>query len=113
MKMDAEKELFDKMKLDYRIVDSGCCGMAGSFGYEKGVHYEVSVKAGELVLLPAVRNCSRDAFVIADGFSCREQIVQQTDRKPLHTAEVVQIALRQGQAKIVAAEAGVPLIELK
>jgi FAD/FMN-containing dehydrogenase/Fe-S oxidoreductase len=105
MKMEAEKALFEKMKLDYTLVDSGCCGMAGSFGYEKGIHYEVSVKAGELVLLPAVRSASRDAFVIADGFSCREQIMQQTDRKPLHTAEVLQIALRQGQTSLLATEA--------
>ncbi|HLI93721.1 MAG TPA: FAD-linked oxidase C-terminal domain-containing protein, partial [Puia sp.] len=104
MKLDAEKELFDKMRLNYRIVDSGCCGMAGSFGYEKGAHYDVSVKVGELVLLPAVRNASRDAFVIADGFSCREQILQQTDRKPMHTAEVLQLALKQGQTSLVTVE---------
>ncbi|HET6255246.1 MAG TPA: FAD-binding and (Fe-S)-binding domain-containing protein [Puia sp.] len=103
MKMDAEKELFSKMKLNFRIVDSGCCGMAGSFGYERGAHYRVSVEAGELVLLPAVRSASRDALVIADGFSCREQILQQTDRKPLHTAEVVQLALRLEQRMLPAA----------
>ncbi|HEV9035859.1 MAG TPA: FAD-binding and (Fe-S)-binding domain-containing protein [Puia sp.] len=102
MKMDAEKELFEKMKLDFEIVDSGCCGMAGSFGYEKGTHYTVSVQVGELVLLPAVRNASRDAFIIADGFSCREQIIQQTDRTPMHTAEVIALALRQGQTSVVA-----------
>ncbi|HUB60249.1 MAG TPA: FAD-binding and (Fe-S)-binding domain-containing protein [Puia sp.] len=112
MKMDAEKELFKKMKLDFKIVDSGCCGMAGSFGYEKGEHYDVSVQVGELVILPAVRNASRNTIIIADGFSCREQIMQQTGRKPLHTAEVVRIALRQGQATLVPA-GGVPLIELK
>ncbi|HXD78143.1 MAG TPA: FAD-linked oxidase C-terminal domain-containing protein, partial [Puia sp.] len=104
MKMDAEKELFDKMKLNYKIVDSGCCGMAGSFGYEKGTHYDVSVAAGELVLLPAVRNATRDTIILADGFSCREQILQQTDRKPLHTAEVLQLALRQGQTSLVPTE---------
>jgi len=102
MKMDAEKDLFKKMKLNFRIIDSGCCGMAGSFGYENGSHYDVSVQAGELVLLPAVRAASRDAFIIADGFSCREQIIQQTDRKPLHTAEVLQLALQQGQTSLIA-----------
>jgi Fe-S oxidoreductase len=103
MKMTAEEELFKKMKLDFQIVDSGCCGMAGSFGYEKGSHYDLSVQAGELVLLPAVRKAPRDAFIIADGFSCREQIIQQTDRKPMHTAEVLQLALRQGQTSLLAA----------
>lgn len=112
MKMDAEKELFKKMKLDFTIVDSGCCGMAGSFGYEKGEHYKVSVQAGELVLLPAVRSASRNAIIIADGFSCREQILQQTDRKPLHTAEVIQLALRKGQTSLVAANAGVPVVAI-
>jgi len=102
MKMDAEKDLFKKMKLNFKIIDSGCCGMAGSFGYENGTHYDVSVQAGELVLLPAVRAASRDAFIIADGFSCREQIIQQTDRKPLHTAEVLQLALHQGQTSLIA-----------
>jgi Fe-S oxidoreductase len=101
MKMDAEQALYKKMQLDFHLVDSGCCGMAGSFGYEKGAHYKVSVDAGELVLLPAVRNASRDALIIADGFSCREQILQQTDRKPMHTAEVLQLALRQGQTNLL------------
>jgi FAD/FMN-containing dehydrogenase/Fe-S oxidoreductase len=100
MKMDAEKELFKKMKLDFKIVDSGCCGMAGSFGYEKGKHYEVSVQAGELVLLPEVRGAGRDTIVVADGFSCREQILQQTGRKPLHTAELLQLALKQGRTAV-------------
>lgn len=104
MKMEAEKALFEKMRLNFRFVDAGCCGMAGSFGYEKGKHYEVSVQAGELVLLPAVRAAARDAFIIADGFSCREQIIQQTGRKPWHTAEVLQLALQQGQTSVIATE---------
>jgi Fe-S oxidoreductase len=104
MKMDAEKALYKKMKLNFRLVDSGCCGMAGAFGYEKGSHYDVSVAAGELVLLPAVREASRDALIIADGFSCREQILQQTGRQPMHTAEVLELALRQGETNWILSE---------
>ncbi|MBS1583985.1 MAG: FAD-binding oxidoreductase [Bacteroidetes bacterium] len=93
MKMTAEQELFKKMKLDATIIDSGCCGMAGYFGYEKGEHYDVSVKAGELVLLPAVRQADENTIIVADGFSCREQVRQQTGKKALHLAELLQLAL--------------------
>ena len=66
--------------------------MAGAFGFERD-KYDVSVAAGELVLLPAVREAGRDELVIADGFSCREQIAQLTDRRALHTAQVLKLAL--------------------
>ena len=95
MKMRCEKTLLDKTKLDYNVLDSGCCGMAGYFGYEKGKHYEVSIGAGERVLLPAVRNASEDTVIIADGFSCREQIEQETNRKGMHLAQVLQMALHE------------------
>ena len=81
------------MKLDYQMLDSGCCGMAGYFGYESGKHYEVGKAAGERVLLPAVRKVDADTLIIADGFSCREQIEQGTNRKGLHLAQVIQKAL--------------------
>jgi len=97
MKMDAEKELLKKMKLDYSILDSGCCGLAGYFGYEKGRPYDVSIKAGERVLLPEVRRSGQDTLIIADGFSCREQIEQNTDRQGMHIAQVLQMALRLKQ----------------
>ena len=93
--MDSEKKLLNNSGLDYEMLDSGCCGMAGYFGYEKGAHYDVSIKAGERVLLPAVRNAGKETIVIADGFSCREQIEQETDRKGLHLAQVLQMALRE------------------
>src|SRR5699024_12090586 len=60
-----------------------------------GEHYEVSIKAGERVLLPAVRDADEETLIIADGFSCREQIEQLTDRKGLHLAEVLQMALNK------------------
>jgi Fe-S oxidoreductase len=73
--------------------EPGCCGMAGAFGFERGEHYELSMQIGERNLLPAVRSATADALVIADGFSCREQISQTTGRLPLHLAEVLEMAL--------------------
>jgi len=95
MKMDHEKSVLKKMQLDHQMLDSGCCGMAGYFGYEKGEHYDVSIKAGERVLLPAVRKASDETIIIADGFSCREQIEQQTERKAMHLAQVLQMAMHE------------------
>ena len=97
MTMKSEKSVLEKTKLDYQMLDSGCCGMAGYFGYEKGDHYDVSIKAGERVLLPAVRDADKETIIIADGFSCREQIEQETDRKGLHLAQVLQMALREAK----------------
>ncbi|MGH8889701.1 MAG: FAD-binding and (Fe-S)-binding domain-containing protein [Acidothermaceae bacterium] len=91
-----EKELLDKMELDVENPDSGCCGMAGSFGFESGEHYDVSTKAGERVILPKVRQATKDTIVMADGFSCREQIEQGTGRRALHLAQVIQLAIREG-----------------
>lgn len=93
--MESDTKMLDKMKLDYKMLDSGCCGMAGYFGYEAGKHYQVGLAAGERVLLPAVRDADTDAIIISDGFSCREQIEQGTGRKGLHTAQVLQMALRK------------------
>jgi hypothetical protein len=92
--MEAERKVLSKLGLDFQILDSGCCGMAGSFGFEKA-HYEVSIKVGEHELLPTVRNAAEDTLIIADGFSCREQIAQTTERRALHLAQVVDMALRQ------------------
>ena len=74
--------------LDFRILDAGCCGMAGSFGFERA-HYEVSLGAGERVLFPAIREAPPDVMIVADGFSCRQQIQHATARTALHTAEIV------------------------
>jgi Fe-S oxidoreductase len=93
MKMDSETRLLDALGLDYRALDSGCCGMAGSFGFERR-HYDISMQIGERVLLPAVRSAAPDTLIIADGFSCREQIRGATERRGLHLAEVLQLALR-------------------
>jgi Fe-S oxidoreductase len=95
MGMDAEKGLLERIGLDYTLLDSGCCGMAGAFGFEPGDHYQVSIAAGERVLLPAVRAADRVTLIVANGFSCREQIAQTTGRHAMHLAEVLQLAMRQ------------------
>ncbi len=96
MKMDAEKKVLSKIGLDYQMLETGCCGMAGSFGFEKE-HFDISRAVGEQVLLPAVRQAAEDTLLITDGFSCREQIEQLTGRRPLHLAEVLQLALHDGR----------------
>ena len=93
MKMTDEESILRKMDLDWRAPAPGCCGMAGSFGFEED-KYDVSVAIGELELLPAVRQAPADCLIIADGFSCREQISQCTERHALHLAEVIEMALK-------------------
>jgi Fe-S oxidoreductase len=78
--MNAEQQLFGKLGCDAQILDAGCCGMAGSFGFERD-KYELSQRIGELALLPAVRAASDGTCIVADGFSCREQIAQGTQRR--------------------------------
>jgi len=89
---DADERLLEKMGLDVDIPDTGCCGMAGSFGFETE-HYDLSMQVGELALLPAVRGAPAETLLVADGFSCREQIAQGAGRRPLHLAEVLARAL--------------------
>jgi FAD/FMN-containing dehydrogenase/Fe-S oxidoreductase len=95
MKLGPEEKLLKKMGVSYNLLDSGCCGMAGAFGFEAD-HYDVSIACGERVLLPAVRAASKDTIILADGFSCREQVRQCTDRVPLHVAELLKMAMDEG-----------------
>jgi FAD/FMN-containing dehydrogenase/Fe-S oxidoreductase len=90
--MEPTRRLLDRVGgLEYRILDSGCCGMAGSFGYEEG-HYELSEAIGERVLFPAVRGAPDD-IIVAPGYSCRSQIADFCDgRRALHTAELLALA---------------------
>lgn len=90
--MEPTRRLLDRVEgLEYTILDSGCCGMAGSFGYENG-HYEVSQAIGERVLFPALRSAPDD-LVVAPGYSCRSQIADFCDgRRALHTAELLALA---------------------
>ncbi len=92
MKMTDEESVLRKMGIDWSAPAPGCCGMAGSFGFDQE-KYDVSMAIGELELLPAVRRAPADSLIIADGFSCREQIAQSTDRHSLHLAEVIATAL--------------------
>ncbi len=89
-----EQEILKRLGLDFQILDAGCCGMAGSFGFEKD-HYDISLKAAERVLLPAIRNAPPETLIIANGFSCKEQIEQATGRKVLHFSQVLKMALFQ------------------
>jgi len=93
---DADRAVLERLGIDYEVLDDGCCGLAGSFGYERGEHYELSIKAAERVLLPAVRRASPHALVMTDGFSCRSQIAHASDRGALHLAQVTQMAIREG-----------------
>lgn len=90
--IDADQELLEQMGLEVELPDSGCCGLAGSFGFEQD-HYEISIACGERVLLPAVRSAASETLVVTDGFSCRTQIEQgRTGRRALHLAQVLKLA---------------------
>jgi Fe-S oxidoreductase len=88
----SEEAALRRLGLDVHAPASGCCGMAGAFGFEKGDHYDVSVACGERELLPAVRAADARTLIVADGFSCREQIAQRTSRVALHLAQVIELA---------------------
>jgi Fe-S oxidoreductase len=96
MGMNAEQELYSKLGLDFEMPDSGCCGLAGSWGFEHD-KYDLSMKIGERRLLPAVRNADKDTILIADGFSCKTQVEHATERRALHTAQVIKMALDHGE----------------
>jgi Fe-S oxidoreductase len=91
--LSPEEKLLREAGFAPEVLDSGCCGLAGSFGYE-AEHYEISMKIGERVLLPRVRSADHDTVIVADGFSCRQQISHGTTRHAMHLAEVLQMGLR-------------------
>ncbi len=93
MGLGGEQTLLERTGLEVELLRAGCCGLAGSFGYEGGENYEVSMRVGERVLLPAVRAAPADTMIVADGFSCRTQIAHGTRRHALHTAEVLRRGL--------------------
>jgi Fe-S oxidoreductase len=84
-----------QIPINYRVeeIKSGCCGMAGSFGYEKE-HYELSMKVGEMILFPEVRNAKNGTIIAASGTSCRHQIADGTNNRALHPIEILWNALR-------------------
>lgn len=81
----AARSLVERSGLELEVPDSGCCGMAGSFQ----AHYDISSRLAERVILPKVRAADPSCIIIADGFSCREQIRQGSGRRPVHLAEVL------------------------
>jgi Fe-S oxidoreductase len=94
MGFDAERDVLDRLGVRADYPDSGCCGLAGSFGFEAGDKYGVSMQAGERVLFPAVRAADDRTLILADGFSCRTQIEQGTGRRAMHLAELIALGLR-------------------
>ena len=78
--------------LEVEVIDTSCCGMAGSFGFD-AEHYEVSMKMAGLALLPKLRQADADTLVVADGTSCRHQIHDGAGRDALHVAQVLRAAL--------------------
>ncbi|MHC3474797.1 FAD-binding and (Fe-S)-binding domain-containing protein [Streptomyces sp. 7R007] len=95
--MNPEQELLEKMGLEVQNLQGGCCGLAGSWGFESG-KYRISMDCGEQALLPAVRDADPDRLVVADGFSCKTQIKDAgTGRHALHVAEVMKLARDKGK----------------
>ena len=88
----ADQAVMRRVGIDASTLDAGCCGMAGNFGFERS-HYDTSIAVGELGVLPAVRAAGADTTILADGFSCRMQIEQATDRRAVHLAELIAASL--------------------
>jgi Fe-S oxidoreductase len=111
--MDHEHALLRRMGLEIEPVSGGCCGLAGSWGFEQG-HHDISMKCGEQALLPAVRDADPDVLVIADGFSCKTQI-QQSDapRNALHVAQVMKMAREHGPEGVAGAKPEGPYYGVK
>jgi FAD/FMN-containing dehydrogenase/Fe-S oxidoreductase len=93
---DTQQQMFEAMGLELQPNPTGCCGHAGSFGYE-AEHYALSMTIAEQALLPAVRKAGDDTLLVADGFSCREQIRHGSGRRALHPVEIVELALRRAR----------------
>jgi FAD/FMN-containing dehydrogenase/Fe-S oxidoreductase len=94
MTMSHAQAVLRKMGVSIELPDSGCCGMAGAFGFEAD-KYGISQAIGERKLLPAVRAAAPETLIVADGFSCREQIQQATGRRALHLAELLKMGLER------------------
>lgn len=95
--MTHEKVLLEKLGVDFKIMDSGCCGMAGAFGFEQE-HYGISMEIGRREFLSKIP-AGENRLMIADGFSCREQVLQLTGKRPLHLAEWLRDSLLKSQVK--------------
>ena len=96
--VQGEHDLLERMGAEVELLDSGCCGMAGAWGYEDA-HYDVSLACAERVLLPAVRGVPPRTILMTDGFSCRSQIAQAgIGRRALHLAQILRLAAVYGDS---------------
>jgi Fe-S oxidoreductase len=103
---DAERAVFERMGVEAELLSSGCCGMAGAFGFERDeTKQKVSRDCGERVLFKAVRAAAPDTLIIADGFSCQNQIEAGTPRSAIHLAEVLRLALGKSEEPLAARRA--------
>ncbi len=93
--LDSEEKLLKDMSLDAQVLDDGCCGMAGSFGFEAH-KYDVSMKVFEHELRGHIEQAPKDTLIVTDGFSCKTQLEQSTDRGGLHVAELLKMAIDHG-----------------
>jgi Fe-S oxidoreductase len=93
--IDRETSLLRRIKgLEVEVLDAGCCGMAGAFGYDRD-HFDLSSTLASRVLMPAIEKSPPDTLIVADGFSCRAQIRHFAPaRRPLHLAQVLELATR-------------------
>jgi Fe-S oxidoreductase len=111
--MDHEHKLLKRMGVELEPVSGGCCGLAGSWGFEEG-HHEISMQCGEQALLPAVRDAQPDTLVIADGFSCKTQIQQSgSERRALHVAQAIKMAREHGPQGYLAGRPEQPYYEVR
>jgi FAD/FMN-containing dehydrogenase/Fe-S oxidoreductase len=97
MGMSGERKLLEKMGLDFEVLDSGCCGLAGSFGFEDE-HYNLSMQVGEHKFFPMMHGAGKDTLLIADGFSCKTQLEHGSDRRALHVSQVIKMAMDYGES---------------
>src|SRR5437660_7696699 len=97
MKMDHEEALLRRLGAEVQSLDSGCCGMAGPFGFQQD-EFEVSQAVAEGVLLPALRHSAHDTLIVTDVFIWRKQILQGTGRRATHLAEALKLALHRRES---------------
>ena len=100
--VETEKEVLEQMGLDTESVEGGCCGLAGSWGFEKG-KWQISLDCGEQAYLPAVRDADEGTLIVANGFSCQTQLkdAPDVDKSALHLGQVLKLAREQGSAESV------------
>ena len=86
--MNGLKNLLSELKINNKMIESSCCGMAGSFGYDRK-NYEVSKKMANLSLIPSINSSNENDFIVANGTSCRHQISDLSDKKGKHISELL------------------------